>query len=46
VEVSWIDEFDGGVGWQAQEFLRRTSHALADGGGQWRTRWSERLGPI
>jgi hypothetical protein len=33
--VSFLDEFDGGFGWMADEFLRRTSHALSADGGVW-----------
>ena len=35
MEVRWVDEFDGVVGWMAREAMRRTSHALAAGGRVW-----------
>jgi hypothetical protein len=35
--VRIVDEFEGGFGWQPDEpeYLERTSHAVADGGGVW-----------
>jgi hypothetical protein len=35
MEVSFCDEFEGGFGWIAHEFLRRTSHALVENGRVW-----------
>jgi glyoxylase-like metal-dependent hydrolase (beta-lactamase superfamily II) len=35
VRVRWCDEFEGGFGWIADEFLERCSHALVAGGRVW-----------
>lgn len=35
--LRFCDEFDKGFGWQAVEFLRRTSHAVLAGGRVWLT---------
>jgi hypothetical protein len=34
-ELRFCDEFDGGFGWQVDERMQRTSHALAVDGGVW-----------
>jgi hypothetical protein len=34
-ELSFCDEIDGGLGWQVDERMQRTSHALADDDGVW-----------
>ncbi len=34
-QIRWVDEFEGGLGWIADELLGRTSHALAADGGVW-----------
>ena len=33
--IRFCDEFDGGIGWIADELLGRTSHALVVDGGVW-----------
>ena len=35
MSVRFCDEFDHGFGWQADEFLQRTSHAVLAGGRVW-----------
>ena len=35
MRISFCDEFDHGFGWQADEFLQRTSHAVLAGGRVW-----------
>jgi hypothetical protein len=34
-ELRFCDEMEGGFGWQVDERMQRTSHALLDGGGVW-----------
>jgi hypothetical protein len=35
VDFQWLDEWDGGFGWQVAEAMGRTSHAVSAGGGVW-----------
>src|SRR5947209_3763722 len=35
VGCRWLDEWDGGIGWQVAESMGRTSHALRVGGRVW-----------
>ena len=35
MKLRYCDEFDGGIGWMAEELLGRTSHALVADGGVW-----------
>jgi hypothetical protein len=35
VELRWVDAWDGGIGWVADEAMARTSHALAVDGRVW-----------
>jgi hypothetical protein len=35
VRPQLVDEWEGGFGWSADDFLRRTSHALVVGGRAW-----------
>lgn len=37
MKLRFCDEFENGVGWRVDEFLRRTSHAVLSGGGVWLT---------
>ena len=37
MRIRFCDEFDHGFGWQADEFLQRTSHAVLAGGRVWIT---------
>jgi hypothetical protein len=37
VKLRYCDEFEHGLGWQADEFLQRTSHAVLAGGRVWLT---------